>query len=122
MKKLMVALLLVCQVGLAADDVKYLKTNEPAPFSGYLITAEKVQKIHDIQVERDSYMHINKLMGEENAIIEARLKNSQVQADALSKRLIETKDNEFLKSIGFFVLGAVITGGIAYGATRAVAR
>lgn len=106
----------------AVDDnsVVYLPKNNPAPFSGYLITPAKADKVHDINVELKSQQKINGLLQEEQDLYVKRLQNSQAESDRLAKQLVDERDKSFFNKAGYFVLGAVLTGFISYGLVRSL--
>lgn len=102
-----------------ADEVQFLTKGQPAPFAGYLITQEKVDKVHDLSVDLDHERKINLLLQKDADFYVQRLDLYKGQTEDLSKQLAATKDNSFFSKVGFFVLGAALTTGIAFGVSRA---
>jgi hypothetical protein len=103
-----------------ADDAKYLDKGAVAPFSGYLIDQSKADKIRNMTIDLDSSKRVNILLNEENDVLKQRITNSRDENTDLAKRITDMKDSTFLGKVGFFVLGAAITGAIAYGTAKAM--
>lgn len=121
--KYLAAMLLLCisTEALATDinDVKFLKTGDQAPFTGYLITPEKADKVHDLDAALKSTQKINSLLLDEQKIYEQRLSNSRQDAESLSKEVQSQRESALFTKIGFFILGAAVTTGLAFGVSRA---
>lgn len=99
----------------ADGDAVYLPKDNKAPFDGFLITPDKAEKVRNMDI--DLQIKTRQLKGEQdvNAILTQRLDFSQKETDSLSKRLIESRDESIFTKAGYFILGAVVTGGLAYG-------
>lgn len=107
------------------EDVKYLKQGEQAPFTGYLFSPEKEQELRLMDSDYKylekvnlSLTNMNKYYEANETVMNARIDNQSKQIDTLTSRVAKT-DNTLL-SIGMFVLGAVVAGGIAVGVTKVV--
>lgn len=107
-------------VAFAQSDARYLKQNEPAPFTGYLITPDKAESVRVMKIELDSEKKINSLLLDEQKIYEQRLNLSKDHVESLSKQLADRGNNPTLLVIGGFTVGAVITGLVAYGVARSI--
>lgn len=121
MKKLLATLLIIATFpAYGADDVVYLNKGASAPFTGYLITQEKADSIREMKIDLDTQKQVNALLLDNQKIYELRVDNFKKQSDDLSKQVETMKDNTMFTKIGFFVLGSVLTGLVAYGTTRAL--
>lgn len=125
MKYLILIAFLFSSLTAHADDVKYLKQGETAPFTGYLFTPEKERELRLMDVDykfvKDlnlSLTNINKVYEDNTKILEERITNKDKQIDNLTERLSEKSDG-ILSKIGMFLLGAAVTTGIAYGVAKA---
>jgi hypothetical protein len=114
-------LLLISNLALA-DDAKYLRQNDLAPFSGYLISPEKAEKIRLMDIDLNTSRKIVEGLNEENQILDLRLKAAKDHIDFQAKELVEARDQGFFTKTGYFLLGAIITGLISYGAAQAYRR
>lgn len=111
-------LLFVSGTSVADDSAVYLPKDKPAPFTGYLLTEEKAKKVVDLSIDLDSQKRVNALLMEENKVLEERVSNARKHVDHLSKALTESQDTGFFTKAGYFVLGAIVTGAIAYGTVQ----
>lgn len=118
MKYLSILLLFSLSVNALADEAVYLNKSDPAPFAGYLLTPDKATKVYNLNLELQSEQKINSLMMQEQDVYAKRLTNAQTENDQLSKQLVSQQDKSFVSKVGYFVLGAVLTGLISYGAMR----
>ena len=125
MKKSIVSVLLLCQLASASTEFTYLEQGTPAPFAGYLITAKKEK---ELRLLNESFTYcdksrelLTKLNTDNENILKLQSERIAIrdqQVDTLSQRLVESKDDGFLSKIGFFLLGALVTTGIAYGVSK----
>lgn len=112
-----------------AQDVSYLEKGSPAPYTGYLFSPQKEREIR-LTTETLKYCDKSKEMAlsilqdyeTKDKITADRMNLRDQQIDSLSKRLVDAKDDSFLSKAGFFILGALVTGGIAYGLTRTLGK
>lgn len=103
-----------------AGDVVPLNSGDKAPFTGYLISQETANSIRINKIDLDSTKKILSLTQDENKLLELRITNANGEVDRLSKQLVTERSGDILSKVGFFVLGAVITGFVAYGTTRII--
>lgn len=101
-----------------ADDAKYLEQGKPAPFTGYLITSEKAEKIRLMDIDLTTERRVNSALKDENAFLTQRLENSKTHIQHLQSE-VARKDDFWVKT-GYFIAGALVTGLIAYGTVRAI--
>lgn len=121
MKKLIATLLIIATFpAYGAEDVTYLKQGEQAPFTGYLISPEKADSIRNMKIDLDTLKQVNGLLLDNQRVYEQRVENLKKQSLDLSEQVEKSRDNSMFSKVGFFILGSVVTGFIAYGATRAV--
>lgn len=120
MKRLLIILLLTSQVVHAEEGVVWLEATKPAPFSGFLLTKEKTDKLIDATIERDSLKRINSYLEQDNKVLLSRLDNDREHIKNLNSMLSDTKETSFLAKASFFVMGAVITGLISYGVVHTI--
>lgn len=95
-----------------ADEAKYLVKDTPAPFTGFLISPEKAEKIRIMDIDLRLATRTNEILTTENTL----LKDHNTY---LAKELVDTRDNSMWGKIGYFILGAVLTTGIAFGVSKA---
>ncbi len=105
---------------LTSEDVQFMNIGDKASFSGYLISPDKVSKIRDNAIDLQSKTRVIGLMEDESVLMTARLKNSQDESETLSKRLQTLKDDSVFGKIGYFILGALVTTGVAYGVSKTI--
>jgi hypothetical protein len=108
-----------------ADDVKYVKQGDIVPYTGYLFSPDKEREVRlmdqDYKFTKDlnlTLTNMNKLYEENTKILEARITNKDNQIDNLNNELSKKSDG-LLGKVGMFILGALVTTGIAYGVSRA---
>ena len=121
MKKLIIPLLFVFSLNaLAEDTAKYLPKGEPAPFSGYLLSPEKADKVRLITIDLSLSKKTNDILTQQNTLLQTQVAQSQEHINNLNKTLVDSKDSAFLSKIGMFLLGATSATVIAWGVSRAV--
>lgn len=118
MKYLMILLIVLNIQSAYTDDAVYLLKASAAPFTGYLITPDKANSIRNDSIDLSTQLHLNSNLTQENSLLTQRLTNSQEEATTLSKELVTERDTSFLGKLGMFVLGAGVTGVLAYGIYR----
>jgi hypothetical protein len=116
MKYLAIILIFIHSVALA-DDAKYLTKDTPAPFTGYLISPEKAEKVRLMDIDLKAALKTNQLLQGENDLLEQRLQNMTTANVELAKQI---NDNSIWGKVGIFVLGAATATVIAFAAVRAV--
>lgn len=99
-----------------ADDVKYLDPGEKAPFAGYLITPEKAQKVRDNDIDLQTCNKINLALVKEQGISDIRQEKALAHMETLSDAAF--KNTNFPEKVGYFLLGALVTGAIAYATVK----
>lgn len=119
MKKLSLLVLLAFSTQVLAQDAVPLKKGEYAPFSGVLFTNEKANELRLTDLKLQESQEVIKLLDERSRLQEQRLELRDKQIDSLSKRVVENSDSAFLTKLGMFILGALVTTGIAIGVNRA---
>lgn len=115
---LLTPLLLNIQSGNTDEGAVHMNVGDKAPYEGYEITPAQAAKVRNQTIDLSLQQHLNSNLTQENALMGERITNAQQQNDRLSKELVETKDNSFFSKAGFFVLGSLVTGAIAYGVYR----
>jgi hypothetical protein len=121
MKKLVSLIcILTCLQAYGGDDVIHLDKGSPAPFSGFLITPDKADSIRNMKIDLDTANKVNAVLLDNQKIYEERVNNYKSHSEDLAKQVESLKDNSMLSKVGFFVLGAAVTGLVAYGTTRAL--
>lgn len=86
--------------------VQAIKQGEVANCTGYLFSPDAEDKAYKAT-------RIADLQEKENKILEERLRNYQTQSEELAKRLGKKESMEDLYRVGYFALGAILTGIIA---------
>ena len=120
MKFKLLSMLLIASSAMADDGAVLLNKGDLAPYPGYLITTSMATKARDNSVDLTATKKINLNLTDENSLLNERLANAQKQDEFLSNQLIKEKDNGMFSKVGFFILGSLVTGAIAYGTTRAL--
>jgi hypothetical protein len=106
--KSILALFLICSIA-SAEDVKYLKKDEIAPFTGYLFSPPKELELRLINEKFPILEKQLELQKDINSLLEERLQNDK----SYIKSLEGTRDRGLLRETGYFILGALLTGFIA---------
>jgi hypothetical protein len=122
MKKILVFLLLFTNISSwsYANEVVQLSKGEAAPFSGFLLDREKVDKMYKLDADLTLSNTRVDILTRENTYLKTYLDSSERHIDNLSKQLTDAKDNSIWSKIGFFFLGSIATTIVAYGASRVV--
>ncbi len=106
-----------------ADQVKVIKKGDPAPFDGVLFTKELEKEIrNNLSIADDRIKLLNKindLNNKEIEILSNRLELYQKKSLELSDINSKIENTTFIKNVGYFLAGAVITGFIGYGVVQA---
>lgn len=93
----------------AADSVVHLQKNDPAPYTGFLLSPERAERVRTISIEHDTLQKINKDLNGINTTLKTQIKNCNNENSLLSNN---TKDTSVWVKAGYFLLGVVITGAI----------
>lgn len=108
-------------------NVTYLNKGDVAPYEGYLFSIEAEKKLRVTDQELTLCTEKNDLLTKSVAInleLTTVYKNKadlyQQHSENLSKQLLAEKSDSFLSKGFYFVLGAALTGLVAYGAAHAV--
>lgn len=101
-----------------ADNAVYLPKGSVTPFEGYLFDQEKAEKVRNLKIDYDTTNRLLDNYKGENAVIMERLANAQEHNKVLAQRIVDLKDDNFFNKVGYFVLGAVVTGVISYGVVQ----
>lgn len=101
-----------------ADQVQAINKGEPAPFQGFIMDRERADAIRNNDLDKQYTGKENGYLKKDNELLNQRVNLAQTQIDSLSKQVVEGKDNFWTKA-GFFILGAAVTTGLAFGVSRA---
>lgn len=115
MKKLLGFLLIF---SLQANEVKYIKEGEPAPYDGYIFDLEAEQKNQYKLLERNQFEQQIKLYEENTIIYKAQMDDWKNIAQNNTERLIKLERNTFWQNALFFGLGVVATSALAIGLSK----
>lgn len=128
MRKMLIVFLTATTINpaLAINSV-HLNKGDVAPYEGDLLTlpyAEKV-KYHlineqNLSLEVDSYKKIVSVQQDNFNISQNTLNTCNTQNDKLANEVQSSRSMTNLERIGYFALGAILTGLVSYGATRAL--
>jgi hypothetical protein len=118
MKYLLIISLLFSQITYAQDAV-LLEQGKAAPFSGYLLSRDKVVELKNNTIDLEYSRKENNNLKLIQTDYEKRLNLYIEQNDKLSERLHKS-DTGFLEKSGYFIFGALITGLLAYGTTKSL--
>jgi len=100
-----------------AEDVTLLKEGQPAPWAGFLLTREKVEKVYKLDLDLQLQTKQSEIYSQQLKLTQDQLERNNKFIDEQSKRIVSMQENSIWTKIGFFVIGSVITGAIAYGVT-----
>ncbi len=103
-----------------ADEVKYIKKGDPAPFTGYIFDLEAEQKNQASLLRKDQLELQVSLFKENEADL---LKNNNMWrsvATENTERLVKMERYSFWQNALFFGLGVVVTGGLAIGLAQGI--
>ena len=122
MKKLIVCFMLtiVCLNNTFADNVVFLDKDKPAPFAGYLMDQEKVDKIRLLNIDYQEALKTKEYLQKDNDLYAKRLDNLTQYNDKLATEVVSLRENSIWSKIGFFILGAAVTTGVAFGVSKAI--
>lgn len=102
------------------NPVTYLKENEPAKCDGYLFTPEKEL---DVRTKISNYERLETVIQKQDALIDILSKRIDIQVQQninLSNELQRKETETYWQKAGFFLLGAILTGVIAYGTVQSL--
>lgn len=104
-----------------ADDgsAVYLPKTSPAPFAGYLISPDTATKVRLMKIDNDELTKTNVYLQQDNDLYVKRLDNMKDYNDKLASENVSLRENSIWSKLGFFLLGAAVTTGIAFGVSRA---
>jgi hypothetical protein len=122
MKKYLVVLFLIPSLTWAEckQPVSLLKEGEKAECLGYLFTPEKEAEVRTKIANYNNLDLITKKQDELIDILNKRVYNQIEQNQLLSNQLELREKESFTQKAIFFIVGAVVTGLIAYGTVQAV--
>jgi hypothetical protein len=97
-----------------------LNKGDTAAFTGVLIPPLRANQIRLDEINLGYTTNISALKDEELSVMNTRLTNAQTENTTLSKELSSERSSSFLGNVGYFVLGSVLTGLVAYGTVHAL--
>lgn len=105
-----------------ADDAIYLNQNDKAPYSGYLLSEDKIKELRNNTIERDGFKAINDSLTKQLSLVQqdSSLKDQKVnllldQNDKLAKTAYADRELNTWERVAYFVGGVLITGFAIYG-------
>lgn len=87
----------------------YVEKDRPAPFSGYLMNQERVERVRNISLELSSQQKINDLLKQENSMLLEKY-NAYKQPP---------KEQSMVEKVGYFLLGVGVTTIAVFGVKKA---
>lgn len=103
-----------------AEEVVYLEQSKPAPFTGFLITEKKAERIRLIDIENKTIKLSNEMLVKENSLVNEQLNIYRNHSDKLAKDLVQERDSGVFGRFGLFLLGAATATLITFGVKQAV--
>lgn len=103
-----------------AEQVVFVEKGQPAPFTGFLMDREKAIKFNDLDLNYTFSLKNIEVLKYQNGLFEEQLTKNNQHIQELNKQLIDNKSDSMWTKIGFFMLGAALTGFIAYGTVQAI--
>lgn len=120
MNKLIIFLLIaLTPLNSLADDAKFLEKGQAAPYDGFLLDREKAAKVRLLDIDYQEVLKTKDYLQKDNEVYVQRLDNMKNYNDRLAKENVELRENSIWSKLGFFVLGALVTTGIAFSVSRA---
>ena len=124
--KYLLILILACNTCFAADpDAVALNKNDPAPFSGVLLSNDKANQLKNTSIERDEYKLINdsltrsvKLYRDNETIYDNKVNVLLQQNDKLAVSLYDARQTTMWEKFGYFFLGVAATTAAVYGVKK----
>lgn len=106
--------------GVCNNPVTFLQENEKVPCSGYLFTPEKEL---EVRTKITNYERLENVIQKQDLLIDVLNKrvDNQIQQNINLSNELQRKENEtYWQKAGFFLLGAILTGVIAYGTVQSL--
>lgn len=116
--RFLMLLILISSVSKAADDVVPISKGTPAPMDGVLMSTDKARELKNELLDKDMLQKQVGIYKLNEELLGSQVTLWRTQSDSLSKQLTEQK-NSFWSNTGFFLLGAAVTTGLAFGVSRA---
>jgi len=118
MKKLLVLLMLVSQVGFAADpDNVFLHKNDLAPYDGIIFPLPRAERVELMTIDLSTCTKRLNLSIQDNEKADERIANFTAEVKTLRDE--NASKSTFLSQFGMFLLGAGTAVLITYGVHRA---
>ena len=105
---------------LVFGQVQYLPEGTPAPYTGFLFTPEAESEVNDRMIDLEATKQELMITQEENVALGLRLKSWQKEAERANADMVRQERGRFWENTLYFGLGAVLTGFLAVGVSRAV--
>ena len=102
----------------ADTAVTYLEKDKPAPYTGYLFTPSKEKELRLLDSETTYYKALTNSLQIINKAQEDNLNKYNERIELRDKRIdtLETQENyQWLKTMGAFALGCLITTTLVFG-------
>lgn len=110
-----ILLIFLFSFSLLAGEIQPIQKDQKAEFSGYLITKEFEKNLRTINEK-------NKLLERKNVTLERLGQVNEDIAQDYKKKASRAELRGDLKGIGGFLLGVLITGGIAIGLSKGLKK
>lgn len=101
-----------------AEDAVYLPKAQPAPYTGILMPEDEAQQLRKDSIEKDSLSKSVDLYKSNELLYAKKIDVLSEQNDKLAKTAFAERNLDTWEKIGYFSLGAVLTGLVAYGIYR----
>lgn len=121
MKKVISLILLISSPVFGDVNVVHLLPGAVAPFEGYLFTPAMEQSFRLTDAKLNYQTQINAELAAVNLTYqdEVKVMNERITNQQAEIKELNSKSDSMFGKVGYFFLGAFLTGLIAYGATRA---
>lgn len=106
------------QLSMACPEMAKVKTNDPAKCDGWFVKEEKMQEIAKDKQQADLVRKENILLKDLSYTNERIIEFEKNRSNSLQKELSWEQTKSNWKSMGFFVLGVVLTGVASYAAIQ----
>lgn len=120
MRVMSLILLLLFSSNVLADQVVQIEQGQSAPFSGYLMDKEKSIRVFKLDVELDFAKKNVEVLTYQNNLYKDQLTKNTEYIKSLNEQLVSQHSDNFWTKTLYFILGAGLTGLVAYGTIQSI--
>lgn len=105
---------------LFANDVKFIKKGDPAPFTGYVFDLEAEQANRLSLMQKDNMAKQLSLFKDDETLYTNQVLQWKTVATQNTERLVNIESNSFWQKTLFFGLGVLATSALAIGLSKGI--